>query len=314
MKEITKQEIDLIKSQRAKGEYVNTIDLEQRIKEKRFTVKDIGVEYRWIDHWNSKGLLLGKYEAKKWRKFDLIEYVWLKIIIKMREFNLSLDTVMSVKNILDLEITGDDIMGNIDNSVMEIIPQIAPVNLEIATRRLLEEKAVQGMMKQFHKKLIEIYIMDILTLYNYYSILINPSGEIIPVKYSYLELYSDMIEFKKLIKESYVSISITEILKDFIIEKDADLKNKNRIAILTEEESLVLSSIRQDGLKSVIIKFDNDKKMNLLEEVREEKVDKASRLFELIMTKGYQDIRIKTQNGEIVYCENKRKQLIQKKE
>jgi hypothetical protein len=312
MKEITRQEIDLIKSQRAKGEYVNTIDLEQRVKEKRFTVKDIGVEYRWIDHWNSKGLLIGKYEAKKWRKFDLIEYVWLKMIIRMREFNLSLDTVMSVKNILDLEITGDDIMGNIDNSVMEIIPQIAPANLEVATRRLLEEKAVQGVMKQFHKKLIEIYIMDILTLYNYYSILINPSGEIIPVKYSYLELYSDMIEFKKLIKESYVAISITEILKDFIIEKDADLKNKNRIAILTEEESLVLSAIRQDGLKSVIIKFDHDNKMNLLEEVKEERVDKASRLFELIMTKGYQDISIKTQNGEIVYCENKRKQLIQK--
>jgi hypothetical protein len=312
MKEITKQEIDLVKSKRAKGEYVNTIDLEQRIKEKRFTVKDIGVEYRWIDHWNSKGLLIGKYEAKRWRKFDLIEYVWLKMIIRMREFNLSLDTVMSVKIILDLEITWDDIMGNIDKSVIEIIPQFAPSNLEAATRKFLEEKAVQEKMKLFHKKLIEIYIMDILTLYNYYSILINPSGEIIPVKYSYIELYSNMIEFKKLIKESYVSISITEILKDFIIEKDTDIKNKNRIAILTEAESLVLSAIRQDGLKSVIIKFDNDNKMNLLEEVKEEKVDKASRLFELIMTKGYQDISIKTQNGEIVYCENKRKQLIQK--
>ena len=314
MKHIIKQEIDLVKSQKVKGEYVNIIDLEKKIKEKRFTVKDIGVGYRWIDHWNSKGLLIGNYEAKKWRKFNLIEFVWLKIIIKMREFNLDLDTVKSVKDILDLDITGDDIMGMTDNSVMEIIPHIAPSNLESATRKLLKKKEVQEKIKQFSKKLIEIFIMDILTLYNYHSILINPNGEILPVKYSYLEVYSDLIEFKKLIKKSYVSISITEILRDFIIEKDIDLNNKKRIAILTEEESLVLKAIRQDGLKSVIVKFDNENKMNLLEEIKEKRIDKASRLFEMIMTKGYQDITIKTQNGEIVYCENKKKIMIQKKD
>jgi|ERR1035437_1047259 DNA-binding transcriptional MerR regulator len=311
---VIKKEIELVKSLMVKREYVDTIELEKRIKEKRFTVKDIGVDYRWIDHWNAKGLLIGNYEPKKWRKFNLIEFVWLKIIIKMREFNLGLDTVKSVKDILDLDITGDEIMGISENSIMEIIPQIAPSNLESATRKLLGEKEIQKKIKQFSMKMIEIYIMDILSLYNYYSILINPNGEILPVKYSYLEVYSDLIEFKKLIKKSYVSISITEILKDFILEKDINLNNKNRIALLTEEESLVLTAIRQDGLKSVIVKFDDDNKLNLLEEVKEERFDKASRLFEMIMTKGYQDITIKTQNGQIVYCENKKKIMIQKKD
>jgi hypothetical protein len=313
MKQIINKEIALVKSQMEKRDYVNTIDLETRIKEKKFTIKDIGVDYRWIDHWNSKGLLIGNYEDRKWKKFNLIEYVWLKIIIKMREFNLSLETVKSVKDILDQDIIWDDIIGNKDNSIVELISKIAPSNLEFEARKLLEKKEINEKMKKFRKKLIEIYIMDILTLFSYYSILINPDGEIIPIKYSYIEMYSDIIEFKKLIKKSYVSISITEIMRDFIIEKDTDLNNKSRIAILTDEESLVLKAIRQDGVKSVIIKFDNENKMNLLEEIKEEKVDKVSRLFEMIMTKGYQDITIKTQNGEIVYCENKRKLLIQKK-
>jgi hypothetical protein len=213
-----------------------------------------------------------------------------------------------------MEITGDDLMRQNDNSIVEIIPQIAPSNLEFATRKILEEQEVHEKIKQFRKKLIEIYIMDILTLYSYYSILINPNGEILPIKHSYLEMFADINEFRNLISKSYVSISITEILKDFIIEKDIDLNNKNRIALLTEEESLVLKAIRQDGLKSVIIKFDNDNKMNLLEEIKEERIDKASRLFEMIMTKGYQDITIKTQNGEIVYCENKQKIKIKKNE
>jgi len=32
------------------------------------------------------------------------------------------------------------------------------------------------------------------------------------------------------------------------------------------------------------------------------------------MSKGYQDITLKIQNGDIVYCENKKKTLIQNKE
>ena len=75
---------------------------------------------------------------------------------------------------------------------------------------------------------------------------------------------------------------------------------------------MILKAIRQDNLKSVIVRFDNKNKINLLEETKVERIDKASRLFEMIMTKGYQDITIKTQNGEIVYCENKQKIMLQK--
>jgi DNA-binding transcriptional MerR regulator len=314
MKHIIQSEIDFLNAKKGTGEYINTITLQERIKERRLTVKDIGVDYRWIDHWHSKGLLIGTYQDRKWRKFNLVEFVWLKMIVKMREFNLSLETVKAVKDELDIDITGDDLIKMSEISLMEIIPQLAPSNLESAARSLLKNKEVQEKIRLARLNLIEIFIMDILTLYSYYSILINPGGEIIPIKYSYLELYSDKMEFKNFITKSYVSISITEILKDFILEKDIDLSNKKRLAILTEEESLVLMAIRKDGLKSVIIKFDNDSKMNLLEEIKEEKIDKASRLFEMIMTKGYQDITIKTQNGEITYCENKTKQLIKKKE
>jgi hypothetical protein len=249
-----------------------------------------------------------------WKKFNLIEYVWLKMIISMREFNIGLETVKKVKEMLDYDFTVDDFLKMNDNSLLDIIPKIVPSNLESAARKILKEKEVQENIKHTHMNVLELYIMDILTLYSYYSILINPNGEIIPIKYSYLEMYSDKIEFKDFISKSYVSISITETLKDFIVEKDIDLNYKKRLAILTDEESIVLKTIRQDDLKSVIIKFDSDNKINLLEEIKEKKIDKASRLFELIMAKGYQDITIKTQSGDIVYCENKIKQMIQKKD
>jgi DNA-binding transcriptional MerR regulator len=310
MRHIIENEIDFIKAKKAKGEYVNTNTLQEKIKERNFTVKDLGVDYRWIDHWYAKGLLIGNYEERKWRKFNLVEFVWLKMIIKMRAFNIGLETIKSVKDLLDFDFTVEDLMKNTEIDLMGIIPKFAPSGRETTAKIFLKDNEVLEKIKQTRINLLELYIMDIFTLYSYHSILINPNGEIIPIKYSYLEMYSDKMGFKNFVTKSYVSISISEILRDFIVEKDIDFNNKKRLAILTQEESMVLNAIRQDDLKSVIVKFDKNKKISFLEEVRESKIDKAARLVELILAKGYQDITIKTQNGEIVYCENKKKTMI----
>jgi len=314
MRTIFKSEIDLIKTERAKSNYQDTVSLEARIRERRFTVKDIRVNYRWINHWHSEGLLLESHEEGKWRKFNLIEYVWIKIILKIREFNMSLKTVASVKELLDHEFTTKDLAKNTDVNLNEIITQFAPSGKSQEVQKLLIEPEIKKNIEEMRFNFLEVIITDILLLGNCYSILINPDGKVIPVKYSFLELISDIPEFKNFIYRSFVSISITEILRDYIIEKELVFSSKKRLALLTEEETIILNTIRQDDLKSVVIRFDNDKKINLLEEVREKKIDGAIRLAELIMTKGYQDITIKTQNGKIVYCENKMKMIIGQKE
>lgn len=314
MKHFLQSEIDLINTRRADKDYTNTITLEKRIRGRVFTIQDIGVSYRWLDHWYSKGLLFSSYEKHRWKRFNLIEYVWIKIILKIREFNMSLKTVSAVKELLDYKFTIEDLLKNPEINFNKIITQFAPSGKSQEVQKLLIEPEIKKNIEEMRFNLLEIIITDILLLGNCYSILINPDGEAIPVKYSYLELISDVPEFKNFIYRSFVSISITAILRDYIIEKELILNNRKRLALLTEEETIILNTIRQDDLKSVIIRFDNDKKMSLLEEVREKKIDGAIRLAELIMTKGYQDVTIKTQNGKIVYCENKMKMIIGQKE
>lgn len=314
MKHFIQSEIGLINARRKEINYLNTITLNQKIRERIFTIKDIGVNYRWLDHWSSKGLLLSSYNKHKWKKFNLIEFVWIKIILKIREFNMSLKTVSAVKELLDNEFTVENLVKNPDVNFNEVITQFAPSELSQAVRKLLIEPEIKRNIEEMRFNFLEVMITDILLLGNCYSIIINSDGEIIPVKYSFLELISDTPEFINIINRSFVSISITEILRDYIIDKELVNSYKKRLALLTEEEAIVLNTIRQDDLKSVIIKFDTDNKLNFLEEVKESKVDKAARLAELIMAKGYQDITIKTQNGNIVYCENKKKTMIQNME
>lgn len=314
MEKIFQSEINLINAMRAKKDYIDTIALMGKMLERKFSTKDIGVNYRWLDHWHSKGLLFSSYDNYKWKKFNLQEYVWIKIILKLREFNMGLETVAAVKMVLDSEITGEDLLGNSEVSFNEMMVQFAPSNQKMDAAGILTDPEIQNKIKETKINILGLFIIDILLLGNYYSIIINPAGEIFPVKYSYLELISNIPGFQNIISGSFVSISVTEILRDFILEKEIIQSSKRRLALLSDEETLVLNTIRQDDLRSVIIRFDNRKKMNLLEEIRETKIDKSTRVAELIIAKGYQDITIKTQNGDIVFCENKKKTMIQNKE
>lgn len=314
MKSVFQSEIDQLNARRAKEDYLDTIALMGKILERKFTIKDLGVNYRWLNHWQTKGLLFGSYDEYKWKKFNLQEYVWIKIIHKLREFNMDLETVTKVKMVLNSDITGEDLSENSEVNFNEIIAQFAPHNQKMEVAGILANLEIQKKIKETRINVLGSFILDILLLGSYYSIIINPARQILPVKYNYLELISNIPEFQNLLSGSFISISVTEILRDFILEKEIFQSYKRRLALLSDEETLVLNSIRQDDLRSVTIRFDNRNNMNLLEEIRETKIDKSTRLAELIIAKGYQDITIKTQNGDIVYCENKKKIMIQDKE
>lgn len=288
---------------------ININKLFQSIKESRFTLKDVGVTYRWITYWHSKGLLIGNYIEGKWRKFDLVEFVWLKMIVKLREFNIPIEKIKWIKENLMQNVTVSELITHED--VADILIKLASEENRDTLKKLLKDKNIIDLLSLETMNLFETMIMDIITFSNSYSILIG-STEIVPLKHSALESIADLKEFISVLKGSFISISISEILRDYMIGENG-VKGKNKLALLTEEEVKVLEVLKQDNIKSVTIKYGQNCKIELMEVIKVEKVDKRSRLLDFIMTHGYQDITIKTQNGEIVYCENKKKIMIQKK-
>ncbi|HBD7428747.1 TPA: hypothetical protein KKX68_001506 [Legionella pneumophila] len=60
--------------------------------EKQFTLKDIDSTYRIINHWSKLGLFDdSRADNKEWRKFSLVDMVWLKVLMELRSFGLSLE-------------------------------------------------------------------------------------------------------------------------------------------------------------------------------------------------------------------------------
>jgi hypothetical protein len=250
--------------------------------------------------------LIGDYPKGKWRKFNLVEFVWLKMVIKLREFNVPIEKIKWIKENLVQDIPVPEFLAQ--EQVAEIMIKLASEDKRDAIMKLLKDKKIIDLLSSETMNLFETMIMDIISFKNSYSILIGPT-EFIPLKHSALESLSDLKEFNDLLRGSFISISVSEILRDYLIG-EIEVKEKNKLALLTEEEEKVLEVLRQDNLKSVMIKYGHDKEIDLLEIVKVVKIDKRARLIDFIMTHGYQDITIKTQNGEIVYCENKQKLMI----
>ena len=289
---------------------ININKLFQEIKDRRFTIKDVGLTYRWITYWDARGLLIGDYTEGKWRKFNLVEFVWLKMIVKLREFNIPLEKIKWIKENLIQKETVSELIAL--DEVAEVLIKLSSEGNREEVIRLLKDKDFIDKMRKESLNLFEIIILDIITFQNGYSILVG-NNELIPIKHSALESLSELKELNDLLRGSFISISVSEILRDYMIN-DVGINDKKKLALLTKEEEKILDVLRQDNLKSVTIKYGMNKEIDLIETIKVVKIDKRARLLDFIMTHGYQDITIKTQNGEIVYCENRRKQLIRKKD
>lgn len=74
-------------------------ELHELIRAKKYTVRDTDVSYRVINHWDEKGILPASFGdiGDGWRKFSLIEIVWLHVVKSLRDFGLSLDVIKQVR-------------------------------------------------------------------------------------------------------------------------------------------------------------------------------------------------------------------------
>jgi len=74
-------------------------EVHKLFSERKYTVGDTDIAYRLINHWDESGLLPeGARDGNGWRKFTLIEMVWLRAIIRLRNFGFPLDKIAKVRD------------------------------------------------------------------------------------------------------------------------------------------------------------------------------------------------------------------------
>jgi hypothetical protein len=161
--------------------------------------------------------------------------------------------------------------------------------------------------RQIPINLLSLFIAEAITKRKSTSFLVNREGEFYPFSF---DDFNELIENDSLLnflEKSYISISISQIIKKFISNFDLKLST-NKLMLLNDREAQVIKLLQDVKLESLTVHLDENKVIRLIE-AKEifNKLDKESRLLDLILKNGYQTIEVKTQDGKITYCKNIRR-------
>lgn len=283
------------------------VDLQKRyIDAKPFSLKDTGITHRLVTYWGEKGLL-PKNPIDKWRKFNLVELVWIRVIAKLRSFNVGIDVIAEIKNELFEDL--GPLIG--DQLSVEKVKEVYQKAGMAYTDELLNEIDFKKANSEVYSPFLLLFIAKVFLNKTDISILIKATGETSSKKTgskrSIELMFFDVNNFNEsyekhgasfFLKDSFISISMNEALKDVI--EIAEVGKLENMILLSEEERKILEYVRKGKLKSIKIRFNEKSEPVLLEVSSEKKVKPESRLLEIFHNKGFHDIEIKTQKGTIV--------------
>lgn len=80
---------------------------------KKFSKKHLEISYRTLNHYDENHILLSdRVSTANWRKFNTFEFIWIKIILKLREIGYSINKTQTLKEKIFIE----GIKGSIDKA------------------------------------------------------------------------------------------------------------------------------------------------------------------------------------------------------
>ena len=80
-------------------EFLNSdLKIIREFNEQKYTIGEENISSRVLNHWYEMGLITDdRVDKKSWNKFSASELVWIRIIIKLRNFGLDLKRIKQVK-------------------------------------------------------------------------------------------------------------------------------------------------------------------------------------------------------------------------
>ncbi len=81
------------------GRFLNLdLAIKEELNHRQFSLYEPSVTPRVLHHWYQMGIISDRrIDGKGWSKFSFTELVWIKLIIRLREFGLSLDKIKIAK-------------------------------------------------------------------------------------------------------------------------------------------------------------------------------------------------------------------------
>ncbi|MCB9225179.1 MAG: MerR family transcriptional regulator [Crocinitomicaceae bacterium] len=272
-----------------------------------FELSDIGLTAKTAFDWTKAGIYLRERKSKFRRKYNGLEYVWLKLVMELRDFGLSIAAILRLKSFLldemdlvefyeSLKEEGED-FDEFEKFTKAFKGEIEKVNDVVA----LDEGKEVSLVNTILSALVSSTIFGRSNTH----LGITKSGDCFVFDENPSK---DLFVSDHVVNEPYISFPLNYVVKNFIWSEDLyDLKEENEVDQISKDERKIIDLVREGGISSLYIKFINGS-VSLMEteEIIDVKETKG-KLVDLIRRGSYQEISCKTENGKIVSVKRKTK-------
>ena len=253
---------------------------------RRFSASDLGVPYRWIYHWDDKGLLfIPSQQDGSWRKFNFIDFLWIDIIVELRECGISLDSIGELKEMLGTQLEmNDNLLDQWFNSDLD---------------QLQEDD-------KHYLNVLLLLVAECLATGADLFLLIDGDGSCMIFNESTSDAYdSDIYHFRQ---RTHVSLSLRHILVQFITKYKL-VDELTTLSLVDENELEIIHLMREEKIEKVIVERGGIENLVLTEEELEDGKQAEYLFVDSILNESYQSVSYITTSGKQVSFPKKHKNL-----
>lgn len=278
-------------------------ELVSMLQKELFTVPDTGTTYRTINHWEGMGLLDDhRAPDQRWRRFSFVDYVWIRLLDKMRRVGISIDALKKVKELLLVKTPLIDVwtlMGELGDLGGFVTGELEGEKKEEFQQFFADlfEKGMEDDGQQV--SLLQLLIGTVIVKRCQVNFVVFPEGDcfwiedrpgfILPPEYGW-----------RIDNEEHARIPLFAVVKEFLAS-DLAGKHLEDLQLYSEKEMYLLELIHSGNYSSIKINFKNQQ-MHSLELVKSQ--DTRRKIVDVLAEGKYQDISIVTHNGVVSKIEN----------
>jgi DNA-binding transcriptional MerR regulator len=290
--------------------------------DRKFTLDAIGITSKNIFDWSKQGLLLDPVKPKARRKYSIIEFIWLKLVVGLREFGLSLEAIRSVRiTLLEVIPVMDVVDWYMDKENEESLKEM------IGEKELLElQNGMEKMKSEIPEEEIRAYtnpdnfpeMKYISTLLSFlvveavwnkrdFHLFISSNGDCLAgdSQKSSVPFAEEMEFFNK----PYINYPLRLLIGEFL-KQDALISKEDVIhyRLLSKKELEILELLKSDNLVSLTVRLDKNQQIKLIETEENILVENVNgRITDFLMRNNYQEILCKSQDGNVTSLRRKTK-------
>lgn len=271
-------------------------ELYEVITKERLSVKDTGINYRVINHWDEKGLIrFARNSTEGHRRFSFVDFIWIKVVNELREFGVKLQDIEKIANGLYHPIPMKELMDAFAENI-----GLVTDNSEIEGKQDLIEFIKSGDYKNIDFSVLgfnflHALIAEAIATRKPISILLFKDGEWFPFIKEREHLYPDELRYK-IDYIPHIMVSITDIIFRYIIEDELQ-DYFGEIRAFTPNEIQLLRYVKDGKYKKIVVNL-RSKEFPVL--VVNKGIGAKEEIIKVLRQQHYKDFLVTEESGNEV--------------